>query len=163
MSPLTYVFRNGKPQVGPPGKDKVCWGTGRKKGCMASGSGPPPPLGSTKREGRFYRSTIQGSAKRPQGTRIRMGEGVCVVGPGRVGWEQQLAQGFILVDVGTSEQILDEPRGMSWGHGGDQRCFSAWAKLWKTSCPNIRQKGWDMVLRATTSLGLEGPSGSGTG
>lgn len=84
-----------------------------------------------------------------------------MAGPGGVGWGQQLAQGFILVDVGTSEQILNEPRGMSWGHGGDQRCFSARAKLWKTSCPDIRQKGWDTVLRAMTSLGLEGPSGSG--
>lgn len=81
-------------------------------------------------------------------------------GAGR-GGDSSWHKGSSWYDVRTSEQILDVPRGTSWGHGGDQRCFSSWAKLWKTSCPDIRQKGWDTVLRAMTSLGLEGPSGSG--
>lgn len=81
-------------------------------------------------------------------------------GAGR-GGDSSWHKGSSWYDVRTSEQILDVPRGTSWGHGGDQRCFSSRAKLWKTSCPDIRQKGWDTVLRAMTSLGLEGPSGSG--
>lgn len=78
---------------------------GERKGAWPLDAPPPPThtLESTRWEGRFYHSTIQGSAKRPQGTRIRTDRGVCVVGVGR---GEQQAQRFILVGC---ENIRADP------------------------------------------------------
>lgn len=119
MSPLTYVFRNGKTQVGPPGKDKVCWGTGRKKGCKASGSGPPPPLGSTKWEGRFLSLHYPRLCQKTTRNKNQDGGGCMCGGAGWGGVGTAAGTRVHPGRLGTSEQILDEPRDMSWGHGGD--------------------------------------------